>query len=382
MRLGINASRARSGGGVAHLKGIIDAINPHEYNFSQVHVWSYPKLLDSLPEEKWLIKHTPKQLSQTLWRQLWWERFSLPRELKKAECNINLNVDAGSVCRFYPSITMSRDMLCYEPGEAERYGIGRERLRLFILRIIQNASLRSAVGAIFLTRYAADTIQKYTGKLPNIAYIPHGVGKEFRSDTPPNVRIRKSDDKVRCLYISNALPYKHQWHVVDAVSELRKKTGFDLELCLVGGGEGSAEERLEKQISKSDPQGEFVVRHEFLQQHELPTFLNEADIFIFASSCENMPNTLLEAMSSGIPIACSDRGPMPEVLKDGGIYFDPENRASIMEAVLEFIYEPKKGRQLAERAKKHSQIYSWERCAKETFSFAAQNATTKSVRKK
>ena len=35
-----------------------------------------------------------------------------------------------------------------------------------------------------------------------------------------------------------------------------------------------------------------------------------------------MPNTLVEAMASGLPIACSDRGPMPEVLGDGGVLFD------------------------------------------------------------
>ena len=38
-------------------------------------------------------------------------------------------------------------------------------------------------------------------------------------------------------------------------------------------------------------------------------------------------------MASGIPIACSNRGPMPEILRDGGIYFDPENVDSIKDAL-------------------------------------------------
>ena len=38
--------------------------------------------------------------------------------------------------------------------------------------------------------------------------------------------------------------------------------------------------------------------------------------FIFASTCENMPNILIEGMSSGLPILCSNYLPMPEFLKD------------------------------------------------------------------
>ena len=38
-----------------------------------------------------------------------------------------LNVDAGSVCRFRPSVTISQDMLSYEPGEIDRYGFSLSR---------------------------------------------------------------------------------------------------------------------------------------------------------------------------------------------------------------------------------------------------------------
>ena len=51
---------------------------------------------------------------------------------------------------------------------------------------------------------------------------------------------------------------------------------------------------------------------------------------IFASSCESSSCVLIENMASGLPIACSNRGPMPEVLKDGGVYFDPEKPIDIL----------------------------------------------------
>ena len=372
-KLGINASRARSGGAIAHLVGVLGEVNPADFGVSEVHIWSHAKLLAAIPTAPWLIKHSPLELERSLLRQMWWERFSLPKELQQSGCTILLNVDAGSVCQFWPAVTMSRDMLSYEPGEIERYGISISRLRLIALRYVQNASLKFTAGAIFLTRYAAHVIQKSCGPLTNIAYIPHGVGSDFRSNTSDQHWPETGERPIRCLYISNALPYKHQWHVVEAVAGLRNR-GLDLQLMLVGGGEGRAQKRLDMQIAKLDPKRVFVTQHAFVPQHTLPDFLAKADLFVFASSCENMPNTLVEAMATGLPIACSNRGPMPEVLEDGGVYFDPENPDSIAAAIEDLITNPDKRSELAMRAKNLSCNYSWLRCANETFAFIAQTA--------
>lgn len=100
--------------------------------------------------------------------------------------------------------------------------------------------------------------------------------------------------------------------------------------------------------------------------------LAEADLFIFASSCENMPNTLLEAMAVGLPIACSNRGPMPEVLDDGGVYFDPEDAVSIANSVEQLIKDPDLRAKIARRASQLSEQYSWSRCAEETWKFICE----------
>jgi N-acetyl sugar amidotransferase len=375
LNLGINASRARSGGAFAHLVGVLEIASPADFGFNEVHVWSHSKLLDALPVRPWLIKHGPPELDLSLWRQLWWERFSLANELRKANCSILLNMDAGSVSRFRPAVTMSRDMLSYEPGEIARYGICKASLRLMVLRYVQNHALRSADGAIFLTRYAARVIQGFCGSLSNIAYIPHGVGDAFRLNKSEDSWPTGGERPIRCLYVSNALPYKHQWNVVKAVEQLRQR-GYDLQLELVGGGDGSARRRLNKQITESDPGRVFVSQHEFVPQESLPAFLAKADLFIFASSCENMPNTLVEAMAAGLPIACSNRGPMPEVLEDGGTYFDPENPDSIASAIEDLILDPSKRTQYAFRATELSRQYSWARCASETLAFLRQNVKT------
>ena len=45
-------------------------------------------------------------------------------------------------------------------------------------------------------------------------------------------------------------------------------------------------------------------------------------------------------MATGKPIASSNRGPMPEVLSDGGFYFDPEKFSSIQQSLINIIENP------------------------------------------
>lgn len=371
--VGIDASRNRSGGAKAHLAGILGAVNPAEHGISAVHVWSYRGLLDALPDAPWLIKHNPPQLEGSLLTEAWWQLRSMPDEVRRQRCDVLLSPDAGTIGSYCPSVVMSRDMLSYEPGEMERYGLSKMRLRLQLLRYIQARSLRRADGAIFLTRHAATVIQRVTGPLPHVAVIPHGVGEVFRRAATQSQWPANGERDIRCVYVSNAELYKHQWVVVEAIGQLRRQ-GQRVTLTLAGGGTGEAQRRLDQQIRLTDPQGAFVSSVGAVRHSEVPGVLAAADVFIFASSCENMPNTLVEAMASGLPIACSDRGPMPEVLQDGGVYFDPEDAHSIAASVGKIIADDGLRRAVAQRAQALSAQYSWARCARETWGFLRECA--------
>lgn len=369
--VGIDASRNRSGGAVAHMIGLIGAATPERYGIEQVHVWSYDKLLRALPARPWLVRHNPSELELGILSQLYWQRYRFPSALERAGCGIVFNTDAGSIGRFKPSVTLSQDLLSYEAGEMKRGRWSKARLRLWLLWHIQNRSLRHADGAIFLTQYTSDVIQRATGALPNVAIIPHGVHESFRGNALSQNWPEAGERQIRCIYVSNALPYKHQWHVVRAISLLRSE-GYPLTLTLVGGGHGPAQERLNAAIKACDPFGVFVTQHAFVANEALPRFLSDADLFIFASSCETFGITLLEGMTAGLPIACSNRSGLPELLGDGGIYFDPEAPTSIAAAIRKLVDDPDLRRRCSENSQRNSANYSWQRCANETFEFLAR----------
>ena len=71
--IGIDASRNRSGGAIAHLQGILNHGDPARNGIHEIHLWAYQSLLDSIPDHPWLTKHNPAALEQSLAKQLWWQ---------------------------------------------------------------------------------------------------------------------------------------------------------------------------------------------------------------------------------------------------------------------------------------------------------------------
>lgn len=369
--VGIDASRNRSGGAKVRLVGVLGGGDPARHGIEAVHVWAHRALLNELPDAPWLTKHNPPALERSLRSEVWWQLWSLPAALRRHSCDVLLSMDAGTVSRFQPAVVMSQDMLSFEPGEMARYAYSKAYLRLVLLRYIQVSSLRRAAGALFLTDYAAALMQRYTGSLSSVRIIPHGIEETFARQSPRGAWA-PSTRPIRCLYVSNVDMYKHQWQVVRAVAKLRSE-GFQLVLTLVGRKSARAGRLLDRVIAEEGATG-FVELVEEVPHAMIADYLARSDLFVFASSCENMPNTLIEAMASGLPIACSERGPMPEILQDGGSYFDPERPESIAAAIKELLTDEQRRQASVARAKALAGKYTWARCANETWAFLAEIA--------
>ena len=145
-------------------------------------------------------------------------------------------------------------------------------------------------------------------------------------------------------------------------------------LDLVGPAYPAALKRLHGVIAQLDPEGKWVNYHGAVPYEDLHRMYGQADLGIFASSCENMPNILLETMAAGLPIACSNRGPMPEVLGDAGLYFDPENPDDLAQAIRTLLRNPELRHAKAQTAFSRAQGYSWGRCGEQTFDFLVEVA--------
>lgn len=371
LKIAVDASRVRSGGGVAHLIGILGIENIAHYGIKEVHVWAYRALLDQLPDRTWLIKHHPKSSDQSILKQLYWQAFKFSDEIRAAGCQLLFSADASTLCPFKPAVVLNQNMLPYDDGMLPLFGLSRERLRQWLIYIVQKRAFRRSNGVIFLTKHAAQQIQKHTGPLEFFTCIPHGKDPVFSQvHHEPKLGVWSSSS-LNCIYVSPIHEYKYQWVVVKAFKMLRDR-GYDAKITFVGGGAKRPLEILHRQIVISDPSHEFVKVVEFLPHNQIPNLIAEADIFVFASGCETFGIALLEAMAIGIPIACSNKSSMPETLKDAGEYFDPSDEISIANAIENLILNPEKRKLISFRAKRLSESFSWHRCADDTWNYLVQ----------
>jgi glycosyltransferase involved in cell wall biosynthesis len=378
IHLGIDASNIRLGGGVTHLSELLQAGDPPAFGISRVTVWASEATASALPERPWLIKCSAPWMDAALPRRLLGQQLQLPRALTATGCDV-LFSPGGTLPAWspVPTVTMSQNMLPFEPKEAMRFGrLSLMRLKMWLLHHSQSRSFRRADGLIFLTEYARSVISSALSGLSCPAVlIPHGIDQRFlqkpRSQRP--FTEFSADNPFRVLYVSILMPYKHQMAVARAAHMMHLQ-GIPIELNFIGASWGDYGSSFNKLIEDLDPKGEFINWLGAKPFEVLHSFYQSADAFVFASSCENLPNILIEAMAAGLPIASSNRGPMPEVLKDAGIYFDPELVSSIADSLRILAEDEALRLKLAESAWHKAQRFSWERCAKDTFKFIAQIA--------
>lgn len=371
--VGVDASNIRSGGGLTHLVELLAAADPHSHGFDEVILWGSRATLSRVENRAWLLKRHLSVLDKGLVHRAFWQRFRLSKLAMQSGCSV-LFVPGGAYAgSFHPIVTMSRNLLPFEWREMARYGLSVLTLKWIVLRWAQSKSFQNADGLIFLTEYARDVVTRATGPVGGqVIAIPHGVDERFvcLPRVPRPIQECSVMDPLRLLYVSNVDAHKHQWVVAEAVAAIRA-AGFPVTIDLAGSVYGPSMKKLNAVLERVDPSGDFIRYTGVIPHDELHRLYHAADVCIFASSCENMPNILLEGMAAGLPIACSMRGPMPEILGDAGVYFNPEQSDSIYRAIEQLVISPSLRAVKAQMAFDRAQLYSWRQCARETFTFLA-----------
>lgn len=372
MIIGIDASRSISGGAIEHLKGIFKAVPKISKKFNTVYIWAPSYILLKIPNYIWLKKISTDYLGNVLLLKIIWQIFFLPKICEKLGVKLLFNTDAGSLCPFKLSVTLVQDILPFDDEAISKFKLYQPAFyRIIFLRFLSIIRLKHTNHIIFLSKYSKKILNKFL-QIKNYSIIPHGADESFYKVKFKN--LKKKKDKINVLYISNALIYKNQWNVIEAISKIRKKYKININLKIVGGGQGLALKKMNLAKQKFDKNNKFVSLTGFDTKKKIKKYYTNSHIFVFASSCEAFGISLLEAMSTGIPIACSNKSSLPEIIKNNAMYFDPENIDEIIKAIIKIINNDVLRKKISRGSKIRSKYFNWKKSSRLTWEILYKTA--------
>lgn len=205
----------------------------------------------------------------------------------------------------------------------------------------------------------------------HIHVIPLGVDHEtyFPRDKAECQRDVSAKYGVRppyILYISRIEhPGKNHVRLIHAFAQLKRNTILPHQLVLAGNDWTRAEE-VHKAAEATGLRASIHLTG-FVESADLPQLYGGADLFVFPSLFEGFGMPILEAMASGIPVACANVSSLPEVAGDVAAYFDPQDEEALAVTLKGLLSDVPAQERHAERGREHAAQFRWSRTAESTW---------------
>ncbi len=183
-----------------------------------------------------------------------------------------------------------------------------------------------------------------------VHFISNGVDTErFRLEKNNFLRKKFSiPEKCRIIITTRRLDRKNNVITLAKAFDIITKKRSDMYLVIVGDGE----QRGEIEKLKNDR----IIITGFVDNKEIPKYLNSADIFAIPSLYEANSISCLEAMACGLPVLGTNIGGLPELIRDNGVLCEPT--ISGVSLGLEKILKTDLAR-LGKRSSEIAKNYSW-----------------------
>ena len=187
----------------------------------------------------------------------------------------------------------------------------------WILTPLRRAALRSA-RAVVANSESLARLSESADPVP-VRVIPNGVDADFFTPDPHNRAM--VDPVFRILFVGRLHKQKNVAMLLRVLADLRERTTTPMHVDIVGDGPLRKQLAHLAQALGLAPQ---VVWHRWCGKEQVASMYQRASCFVNPSFYEGMPNTVLEAMASGLPVVASDIGGHSELVVSGvtGFLFD------------------------------------------------------------
>ena len=154
------------------------------------------------------------------------------------------------------------------------------------------------------------------------------------------------------LFVGSLQPRKNLPRLLDAWRQM-KEAAPDTWLVIAGAG-GKMFRPMKLTV------GERVIFLGAVSESDLPGLYSHAALFVLPSLDEGFGLPVLEAMTSGTPVAASRAGALPEVVGEAGLFFDPLDIPEMVDALRRGLMDMPLRNSLREKGLIRVRCFSWQ----------------------
>lgn len=188
-----------------------------------------------------------------------------------------------------------------------------------------------------------------------IFVVPYGVNIEKY----PLKERKKQSNILTFSFVGSYTYRKGINYLFDAATILHKK-GLSFRIKMTGRDKAGFIEKL-KSIYPLD----FVDYYSDLTHEGLLKMLYSSDVFVFPSLCEGFAFSIIEAMSTGLPVITTTNTIGPDIIEDGidGFVIEPANLNELIAKMEYFVLHPEECHRMGSAANAKVANFTWDRFA-------------------
>jgi len=246
----------------------------------------------------------------------------------------------------------------------------REYLNMFI-RMVLPSALRRLDRIIAVSSWLKQELIDITGIKENrIEVIPNGIDTTAFYPRPRGeeslVLIQPfSFRRPYVLYASRIEhPIKNHVRLIEAFGIFKERTKHPHRLVLAGADNRGADKV--KAAAAASPYRKDIFFTGHFPVTSLPELYAGADIVVIPSIYEGFGMGILEAMASGVPVACARAASLPETAGHAALYFNPLDVEDMADRMVTLTVNRDVSREYRRLGLEQIRNFSWDTCAKRT----------------